>query len=242
MTGIEIVQRIYQMVNVPSVQALLGSGSVWQHNRPVNSPYPDVVVSLPVFDGNSRTINYIDVNVHTPNLDGYYPITGSGEDHTFPDLDLHKQLVDTILPLIVSGPGYSLDPAIKGVPIRDSDGQWYSNIRISIVTLDDAAALDSELQDMVSFPDGYGGHRVTYTQIWAGKAERTLISDGSQVQTEDGRTDLIRRVTWRLPATGLTPQKYHRLVNSAGIFNILGISPEGPSFWKLVTARKDGPN
>lgn len=240
MTGIDIVIEVFKKINTPAIKTLLEGGSVWQHNRPINSPYPDVVISLPVFDGNSRSLNYVDVNVHTPNLENYYPVTG--EDQTFPDLAKHKQVVDAVLPLITSGTGYSLQPAIRGVPIRDADGSWYSNIRVSLVSMDEASAHTSELQRMISAPDGFGGVTVNYTTAWSGKAERLTIFDNDQTETDSGRLDFTRRENWRIPATGVAPQKYHRLVNSEGIFTIIGIIPEGDSFWKLLTERKDGPN
>lgn len=242
MTGIDIAIEVYKMVDTPTVRALLAGGRVWQHNRPVNSPYPDVVISLPVFEGNSRAVNYVDVNIHTPNLEGYYPIAGAGEDHTFPNLAKHKEIVDAVLPLIQSIPGVSLQPAIRGVPIRDSDGQWYSNIRVNLVTLDPGASLTATLEEIVSTPDGYGGVNVSYNSVWTGLAERLSIVEGSQLNETEGRLDLLRRGVWRIPSSGATPQKYHRLVTSDGVYTITGISPEGGAFWRLTTVRKDGPN
>lgn len=240
MTGIDIGIALYKMLNVSAVTTLLGGGKVWQHNRPVNSPYTDVVVSLPVFDGNSRSVNYVDVNVHTPNLEGLYPV--DGEDQTFPDLAAQKEIVDVILPLIVSTTGLYLSPAIKGVPIRDSDGQWYSNIRINLITMDEGQTQSATLEKVTSASDGYGGVTTTNTTEWTGRAEKLTTIEGNQMSTGDGVTDLNRRTTWRIPHSSTTPQKYHQLVTLEGVFTVVGIAPEGNVFWKLTTVREDGWN
>lgn len=238
MTGIEIVQRIYQMVNVPSVQALLGSGSVWQHNRPVNSPYPDVVISIPVFEGNSRAIDFIDVNVHTPNLDDYYPITGSGEDHTFPDLALHKQLVDTILPLIVSGPGYSFTEVIPGVPVRDSDGQWYSNIRLKVDAVDRGDSHTVSLIAYSSTVNQYGGAVVSESVHWTGTASRRSVNPDENLNVINGRYEVNLLCEWVLSAAEVTPNKAMRLSAPDGEYVIRGIRPD-VGMWVLSCARID---
>lgn len=242
MTGIDIVIEVWKKLNVPTVTTLLGAGKVWQHNRPVNSKNPDVVISLPVFDGNSRALNYVDVNIHTPNLKEYRPFN-EDEDHTFPDLAKHKSILDTVLPLLTSGAGYSIRPAILGVPIRDVDGQWFTNIRCTIITLDNQASIMSKLRKVVSMADGYAGVTTTLQDVWEGLAERLSIPDESQVTTESGRLDLTRRERWRIPAVaGKAPQKSHVFSNSQGTYNILAIYPNGESFWDLMVERKDGAN
>lgn len=242
MTGIDIVMAVYHMVNTPAVRTLLGSGKVWQHNRPANSPYPDVVVSIPIFEGNSRSVNYVDVNIHTPNLPHFEPIPGHGEDHTFPDLQLHKNILDAVLPLIQSVPGVWLRPAILGVPVRDADGHWFTTIRVSMLSLNENAAVSATLERITSVPDGYGGHAAAYSVEWTGLAERIESPTGNQMELRTGRLDLNARAQWRIPASSVAPQKYHRLATANGIYNIDGITPEGGVFWLLNTTRKDGWN
>lgn len=240
MTGIEVVSEIYKMLNVPAVTSLLGGGKVWQHNRPVNSPFPDVVISLPVFDGNSRSISFVDVNIHTPNLREFWPIAGRNEDHTFPDLEKHNAILNAVLPRIVSGIGFSLEPAILGVPIRDEDGQWFTNVRVSLTTINQNRSLPAVAVELTTATDGFGGCFAVAHEVWSGFVEVLKLSEEDQVEDFSGRLDLIRRVTLRVPADAYTPQKNHQIHTTEGVYVIRGIFPEGASFWKLLTTRKDG--
>lgn len=238
MTGIDIVMQIYHMVNAPSVQALLGQGKVWQHNRPANSPYPDVVVSIPVFEGNARAIEFIDVNVHTPNLDDYYPIPGMGEDHTFPDLALHKQLVDAILPLIISGPGFSVIEAIPGTPIRDADGHWYSNIRLKFDSVESGDTHTVSLIEYNSTVNAYGGAVVAETLHWTGTASRRSVNPDENLTITNGRYEINLLCEWVLSAYDVTPHKAMRLSAPDGQYVIKGIRPD-VGMWVLSCARID---
>ena len=238
MTGIDIVTTLYHMVNVASVQALLGEGKVWQHNRPVNSPHPDVVISIPVFEGNSRAIDFIDINVHTPNLEGLYPIDGQGEDHTFPDLQKHKELVDAILPLIVSTPGNSFTDVIPGVPIRDSDGHWYSNIRLKVDAVDRGDSHTVSLIEITSTVNQYGGAAATLTPVWTGVASRRSMNPDENLNVISGRYEVNLLCEWVISGLETTPKKNMQLAAPDGQYVIRGIRPDA-SMWVLSCAKVD---
>lgn len=239
MTGIDIVDFLWVQLNVPSVTSLLGSGKVWKHNRPKNSPYVDVVISVPEYNSTETNSGYVDVNVHSPNLDNYYPIPGGTEDNTFPDLAVLRNVTDAIMPLIVSSGDYSLEARIPGIPIRDTDGHWYSNIRIAFTAINPELSEQVTLEDEVITPDGYGGNTITYVSHWTGLAAQQNFSTTRQDSIQAGELVLHLESDWVVPVSA-TPQKGMRINADNGIYVINGITPEGDAFWRLKTTRRDG--
>lgn len=238
-SGIDIVIDIFKLLYVPAVTNLL-DGDVWQHNRPRNSQLTDVVISIPEYNYGKINSGFIDIDVHSPNLKDFYPITGEPEDGTFPDLGKFKPLVDVILSLIVSTSSYSLSTKIAGIPIRDKDGEWYVNIRIEFEAINTSEAVDVDLLKEVSAPDGYGGVLVSDEIIWSGKASQINIKKGSQLNVNAGRFEFNLVSDWVLPLE-VTPQKNNRIKTLEGDYVINGIV-RNSGFWQLSTIRKDGEN
>lgn len=264
MTGIDIVIEIRKLLNVPAITTLLEGGKVWQHNRPRNSEFTDIVISIPEYKGAAMIDGYVDINVHTPNLDEYYPIAGGPEDGTFPDLAKLKQVTDAILPLITNIVGFTLHSTIVGVPIRDKDGNWFSNIRVEFsgINLSDGVAVS--LLTETSLDDGYGGVTVALTEAWTGLGVKVDIKKGSQLNVNAGRYEFNLMCDWILPDFDIrllwsqdginavsqdgingiqageyyAPQKNMQLHAPDGTYVINGIVGLG-GFWRLSTIRKD---
>lgn len=237
-SGIDIVMEIRRLLNVPSIQALLGVGKVWQHNRPRNSMFPDIVVSIPEFASGAFNSGYVDVNLHAPNLKAYYPIPEVGEDTTFPDLATLKALTDAVLPLIQSTSGFALSANIAGKPIRDKDGEWYVNIRVAFESIDVDRGTDVVLVEETSLANGYGGVSVSLADVWTGKGVILNIRKGSQLNINVGRYEFNQINDWLLPFES-NPKKNNQIRTTEGEYVINGIIPLN-GFWQLSTVRKDG--
>lgn len=237
MTSIDVCIEIYKRLNVPAVTSLLGAGKVWQHNRPVNSPNTDVVVSIPMFEGNARSVSYVDVNIHTPNLKEYYPI--AGEDPTFPDMAKFKQLTEAILPLLGSTAGFTLDVSIPGVPVRDSDGQWFTNIRAGFKVPGGSESWAATLVTYASVSDGSAGHTSSRQNLWSGQVLRELVRDGHQLRDQAAHYAYIEQATWFVPLSAGEIPKAAVLEVGGRECKIMAFTEMG-GFWRVETASKDG--
>lgn len=238
MTGIEIVDNVWALLNVPALTALL-DGRVWKHNRPRNSTRRDVVISIPSLSSNEIQAGYFDVNVYAGhNLKDYYPYVGEPQDTTFPDLALLRSLTEAVLPLLVSQSGFSISPTITGIPIKDADGIWYINIRCSFEVFE---GLTHEVSLMLeeSESDGYGGSTVELVSAWTGLAIQENIASGSQLSQLAGRYEFNLRCDWLIPLDAVTPVKNMQVYADNGIYVINGIKHE-TGVWRLSSVRKDG--
>lgn len=235
MSGIDVALDVFRLLNVPSVTGLLGNGKVWRHNRPMNSPNVDVVVSIPEYNAGEFNTGYLDVNVHVPNLKGYKPL--GTEDTTFPDLVKLDAVVDAILPLLVSS-DFDLSVRIPGIPIRDKDGQWFANIRVGFSQINPDAGVSATLWRLYRVSDGYGGFTNSRTQVWSGIASQVDVSGGSQLNINAGRYEFNESSAFILPGAA-NVQKNMQVVTSAGIYVINGIVKQG-TFTRVSVTRKDG--
>lgn len=233
MTAIDIVISLYQILNVNAVTSLLGSGKVWQHNRPLNSPYTDVVISVPEYINSDMTTGYVDINIHTPNPRNLKPI--NTEDFTFPDMPKLKSVTDAVLPLISNLDGYNV--VIAGVPIRDKDGQWYSQIRLNFQLENTNLSKEIELYHVNSSSDGFGGVNTTSVKYWGGNASQQNIGSGTQLNINSGRYEFNLRCDWVVPDS-VSVSKNSQIIAPDGIYVINGIKPEG-SYFRLSAVRKD---
>lgn len=246
-SGIDIVIEFWKMLNVPILTEALGQGEVWQHNIPMNSPYTEVVVSIPTTDAYESQLRFVDIDIRTPNLgvlDGepdYYPHKGLTQDNTFPDMAEFKRITDIILPLIQTTGVLYVETRIPGVPVRDADGTWRVNIRVQFTLLDSGDTLDTQVVELIGQPDGFGGYAPTRTTIWEGNIQRLAINLNPHLEKAAGNYGLYMRCSWLIPRDQVTPQKNMHLVNSEGEYVITGIFPEGV-FWRLTTTRKDADN
>lgn len=239
MSGIDIVIQIWRLLNVPQVQALLGDGDIWQHNRPRNSQFTDIVISIPEYNSSALDTGLIDVNLHSPNpsLDILHKDGLFLEDNTFPSLPVFKPLLDTVLPLLISTPDFSLTTKIVGVPIRDKDGEWYVNIRIAFEALNPSQSVNVSLIELNGTNDGYGGVVVDRAISWQGLGVQMNIKSGNQLNMNAGRYDLNMASDWIVP-NDVTPKKNDLLTAPNGEYVINGIIPLS-GFWQLSTLRKD---
>lgn len=234
MSGIDIVLSVFHLLNVPSVTVLLGEGEVWRHNRPENSPNVDVVISIPEYNASEFNTGYLDVNVHAPNIEGYKPL--GTEDLTFPDLVTMKAVVDQIIPLLTSA-SLNLDVRIPGIPIRDKDGHWFTNIRVGFSKIPTDGGVSVTLYRLNRVSDTCGGYGNTRTSMWSGLASKVDIAGGSQLNIVAGSYEFNLSCAFIVPGT-VTPQKNWQLVTSEGTYVINGIIPQG-TFWRLNATRKD---
>ena len=217
MSGISSSITIWQALNVPGVTGLL-DGGLYRYNRPINSRKRDVVISTP-------EQGKVDINIHVPNL-------VMQDDQTNPDLAQMKLITDAVLSVLG---GYEFDKI--GLPDRDSDGQWFCQIRINYDSGDDVGVMAS-LFAMSSVPDGYGGYTATGLSVWSGLARQVDVKKGSQLDLSAGRFELNMQTDWILPVEA-APEKYMKLVTSEGEYVIHGIIPDSGN-WRLNTRRKDG--
>src|SRR5690606_7070988 len=108
-------------VNAPAIISLLDGGGVWRYQRPLNSTFVDVVVSMPEYVGGSFNVSQIEINIHSPNIQNFEPI--GIPDPTHPDVAKLREVTNAVISLLS---GYTLK--VAGKVIQDTDGHWYSNI------------------------------------------------------------------------------------------------------------------
>lgn len=228
MTGIDVAIELYQLLNGKV------SARVWQHNRPRNSKLNDVVISVPEFNKGQLNSGYVDINVYSQNV----PVTiANQQDTTFPNITTFKTLVDAIIPLLDSTTNFDLTPSIVGIPIRDNDGNWYVNIRVSFEGLSNES-LDIELWSVNSTDDGFGGVITTKSLEAETKASRINIGNGTQLNINVGRYELNMRCDWVIPSSIYVAKNYHVHYNDE-VYVINGISPKGKGFTQLSTVKCD---
>lgn len=230
MSGLDIATSLYRLLNVTSVSSLL-DGGIYKFNRPINSRKRDIVISIPEYVSGQFNKGFVDINIHVPNLE-------LQSDQTNPDLAIMKSIVDMVTPLISTIPGYSLSVSIPGIPVRDSDGQWYCNIRIVFIGIDDNEGQDVSLVLLSAVPDGYGGFNAQRSTVWSGKGAMIDVSKGDQLNLNAGRHEFNMKTNWLLPIDS-APEKYMVLVTSEGEYTIRGIIPDS-GLWVVNTVRKDG--
>lgn len=233
MSGIDVVLDVYRLLNVTAVTSQLGSGKVWRHNRPLNSPNVDVVVSIPEYNASQFNTGYLDINVHAPNIKNYKPL--GTEDLTFPDLVKMDAVVDAIMPLLVSA-DYDLTARIPGIPVRDKDGTWYTNIRVGFSQIPTTGVAIS-LYSLSRVADGFGGFGNTRTLVGSVTGSKLDTGTGSQLNINAGRYEFNEQTSFIIPNT-YTPQKNWQVQTSERVYVINGITKQG-TFWRLSTTRKD---
>ena len=239
-SGIDVVTRVYKMLNVPVLRNALGQGKLWQHNIPQNSPYTEVVVSIPTTDAYESELRFFDVDIRTPNLADFYPHQNLPQDNTFPDMARFKQITDIILPLIQTQGTFYVETKIPGVPVRDADGNWRVNIRVEFTLLDTQDTHTVSLVEMTGIHDGYAGYYPVRNTVWTGTARRVNIVENPQLDKTAGIFGLYMRCSWLLAMDEIpTPKKNMRIVTDEGEYVITGIFPDG-LFWRMTTTRKDG--
>ena len=216
MSGISSSIAIWQTLNVPSVTALL-DGGVYRYNRPINSRKRDVLISTP-------EQGKVDINIHVPNL-------VMQDDQTNPDLAQMKLITDAVLSLLS---GYDFDKV--GLPQRDSDGQWFCQIRINYDEAEDIG-IDVELVELSRVSDGYGGFTSSRSVVWTGQARQVDIKKGSQAVVAAGRYELNMESDWILPIDAPV-SKDTLLVTAEAEYVIQGIIPDSGN-WRINTKRKD---
>lgn len=129
-TGIEMVQDGFTLINVNAVTSLI-TGIVCLFERPKNSDKTDVVLNTLALTSAQLQQGVFNVNVHCPNINGLV-INGS-TDSTQPDIQKMLQVGNAIINILkdYNGQDYKLDVQTPGLPLRDSDGTWYLNIRVN---------------------------------------------------------------------------------------------------------------
>lgn len=239
-SGIDIVVRVFKILNVPVLRTALGNGKVWQHNIPQNSPYTEVGIRIPTTDAYESELRFFDIDIRTPNLDEFHPHTDLPQDNTFPDMAEFKRITDIILPLIQTQGSFYVETKIPGVPIRDADGNWRVNIRVEFTDLDGQDTHEVTLVALNGVTDGYGGYIPTRTDVWTGAARRVDIIKTPNLIEVAGTYALHMRCSWLIAKDQITPQKNMHIVTDTEEYIITGIFPDGV-FWRVTSVRKDTP-
>lgn len=216
MSGISSSIAIWQLLNMTGVTSLL-DGGIYRYNRPINSRKRDVVISTP-------EQGKVDVNIHVPNL--VLP-----DDQTNPDLVQMKLVTDAVLAVLA---GYDFDKI--GLPQRDSDGQWFCQIRINYGDIP-GVSVSASLWRMSAAADGYGGGTTSWSQVWSGQAIRANDSPNNQMEIATGRYMITPRQDFIIPKSEATPQKHMRIESNGGTYIINGIIPYGEN-WRISTERR----
>lgn len=239
-SGIDIVQRVYHMLNVPQLINALDGGGIWQHGLPLNSDKTEVCIRIPTTDAYESELRFFDIDIRTPNLPEAYPAETSTQDNTLPDLTTFDRILDIILPLIETQGTFYVETKIPGVPMRDPDGMWRVNIRVEFTLIDTLDTHTVTLLRKSKVDDGYGGYTAVRVPVWTGSARREDIVRTPNLVQEAGVYKMHMRCSWLIPKDEATPQKPMVLTTGNEEYLITGIFPEGV-FWRVTATRKDGP-
>lgn len=208
MSGIDSVISFYRLLNVPNIKNLI-DGSVWRYNRPLNSQFTDVVIS----DSNDG----IEINVHTPNIQNFYPL--GYEDGTHPDVQKLQLVTDAI---IIELSDYNLKSV--GKVSRDTDGHWYSSIVVGVVDIDGQPA-ELSLIEYVSVDDGFGGSIPEKNLVWFGDGFLVNVAKNvNDLNIDLGRYEINPRIEFAVPKSA--DVKKNMSVEHEGVEHVIvGISP-----------------
>ena len=116
-SGIDIVQRVWRMLNTPGLKGKLDGWDIWQHGGPRNSGKPEVIIRIPTTDAYESELRFFDIDVRTPNISEAYTTSTNLEDNTLPNLQKLNDIVTEILPLIQTQDVFYVETKIPGVPM-----------------------------------------------------------------------------------------------------------------------------
>lgn len=132
-TGVEMVKDV--TVRLGPVSALI-NGVLISWKRPKNSTRVDVVVNSLSLSNQPLQEGTVNVNIHGTNKAGvsFNGVTDDGQ----PDLTILTPAHNKILELLDGNwqSDYHTD-CEPGVPIRDTDGTWYINVRVNYYAFQD---------------------------------------------------------------------------------------------------------
>lgn len=129
-TGIEMATDGFTLINVDVVNSLI-TGACYLLERPQNSDKIDVVVNTLALTAAQLQNGVFNVNIHCPNLKGV--VIGGENDDTQPDVVSMTSIGKVVTEILkdYNGFDFKLDVQTPGMPIRDTDGNWYVNIRVN---------------------------------------------------------------------------------------------------------------
>ena len=133
-TGLDMITDAYIVINVPDITTEI-SGGVYPWERPKNSDKEDIVINGLPITADQQQRGVFNVNIHVPNLKGL-EINGNSDD-TIPDITRLKFITNLVVSKIqmVDGQDYSFSVATGGQLIKDSDLNWYMNLRVNYFAL-----------------------------------------------------------------------------------------------------------
>jgi hypothetical protein len=128
-SGLDMVKDGFTVLNIPALTDNI-SGNVYMLERPKNSTEEDVVInSLPITADQFQN-GVFNVNIHVPNLN---PKINGKLDDTIPNVPRLKAITDIVVKLLNLHDGFDFSFSLSngGQPIRDTDLNWYFNIRVN---------------------------------------------------------------------------------------------------------------
>lgn len=128
-TSLNMIQDAFSVLNVTDVTDNI-SGNLYKLIRPKNSIVEDVVINALPITAEQFQNGVFNVNIHVPNLN---PKIAGVLDDTIPDIPRMEAIADIIVKLLLQHDGYDFSFSIGngGVPIRDTDLNWYFNLRVN---------------------------------------------------------------------------------------------------------------
>lgn len=125
-----MVKDGFSLLNVDAINNII-SGDVYMFERPKNSAVQDIVLNTLALTGVQLQAGVFNVNIHSPNVKG---VVIAGEtDNTLPDIAFFDAACTAVVEILkdYNGFDYYLSVDTPGIPIRDTDGTWFVNIRVA---------------------------------------------------------------------------------------------------------------
>ena len=125
--GLDIVQDITSLINVPAVLAAI-DGGIWPDVRPDNSNKTDLVVNALGATNDYMQRGFGNINIYVPNV--LHMI--DSKPQSFPNHKELNNLVKIIKPLVESQDRETFSTELDESPtlMKDRDGSWFINIRL----------------------------------------------------------------------------------------------------------------
>lgn len=129
-SGIEVSQDVRSLINIPEVLNNI-TGKIYLQVLPSTNSVNIVVACLAVTNQQLQNAT-VNVNIHSPMLSVDVEGSSPKRNTQVPDLKTFERVASLILPYLDSQWKDEFNTYVEspGVPIRDTDGSYFFNIRV----------------------------------------------------------------------------------------------------------------
>lgn len=130
-TSIDILDEVYQLLDVPQVYAAMMSGDVFPVRKPDNYRGECIVINCLALTADQLQVSVVNVNIYAPNL----KLTINGQtESSQPDRVRINTIAKTVTPILENGLINNMVTAIEAITLlpEENFNEHYLNIRVRI--------------------------------------------------------------------------------------------------------------